>query len=324
MDVRTGEGTWVELDEIAEGPGPCTMSYGFSLETLCESIRKVGVISAPLVSRNEKGGFDIVSGYRRILALKALGEPKAICKDVTSVLPSGLERLLANFYENLATRRFNEIEKAMILDRLRRHLKTEEILTCFMPLLSLPSHEDTFEFYFELLNAEQEVQLAVAREELSVRGVKALFELDKESQRVLFQWISGLRLNFNQQMNIIEYINYISKREDMSISQVLSEEPFSKLMKNARLNNPQKAKKMLEILRFRRYPRLTRAQQVIESTLSTISLPPRVHIRYDPHLEDPNYHLEVEFKNGKELRKTVKDLHALDQLEAILDPWASQ
>jgi len=192
-----------------------------------------------------------------------------------------------------------------------------------MPLLSLPSHEDTFEFYLKIITCEQELQIAVATEELSMKGAKALFELDRGARQVLFQWISELKLNFNQQINMIEYVKDISSREGVTVSQVFSEEPFSKIVKNPRLNNPQKAKKMLETLRARRYPRLTRARKAIESTLSAISLPPRVRIRYDPYLEEPNYHLEVEFKNGNELRKTLRGLHALDELEAILDPWAS-
>jgi ParB-like chromosome segregation protein Spo0J len=122
---------------MAEGPGPYTMSYGFDLKALCESIGKIGIISPLLVARNERGGFDIVSGYRRILALKALGEVKVLAQDVTSALSSPLERLLACFYENLATRKFNAIEKAMILQRLQRYVGKKEILSYFMPLLSL-------------------------------------------------------------------------------------------------------------------------------------------------------------------------------------------
>jgi len=45
MDIRKGEGTWTDLCEIADGPGPYTMSYGFNLDLLCESIRKVGLIN---------------------------------------------------------------------------------------------------------------------------------------------------------------------------------------------------------------------------------------------------------------------------------------
>jgi hypothetical protein len=149
MDFKRGERIVVELDEIPEGPGPYTMSFGFNLEDLRESIDRIGLINLPLVARNHKGSFDIVSGYRRMLAIKSMGERQILCEDVTSVLPSARERLLANFYENLATRKFNDIEKAMILHRLQQHVGTEEIIASFMPLLSLPSHGDTLKFYLK-------------------------------------------------------------------------------------------------------------------------------------------------------------------------------
>jgi ParB family chromosome partitioning protein len=322
MDRRRGKSIWVDLAEVTERPGAYTMSYGISLDILCESIRKAGVLNPPLVSRNERGGFDIVSGYRRILALKALGEPKALCKDVTSVLTTPLERFLANFYENLATRKFNDIEKAMILHKLRSYMGEEEILASFMPLLSLPSHGDTFEFYLKLVNLEEGVQKAIAQEEISIKVAKVLVELEKGSRQALFDWIGILKFNFNQQIKFIEYVQDISMREDRTIHEVLSEESFLKLLENPRWNNPQKAKRVLETLRVRRYPRLAWAQQVVESRISAIPLPLDATIHYDPYFEDAKYHLEIRFRDGKDLRNTIRVLHSLDELDAIPDPWA--
>src|SRR4030042_74590 len=116
MDIQIQPPVWVDLDEMEEGPGPYTMSYGFNLDVLCESIRKVGLLNSPL------------------------------------------ERFLVNFYENVAFRKFSDIEKAMILKRLRGYVQKEEILASFMPLLSLPSHEGTLEFYLKLGNLEESFQ----------------------------------------------------------------------------------------------------------------------------------------------------------------------
>jgi len=322
MDIKIQPTVWVDLDEMAEGPGPYTMSYGFNLDALIESIRKVGLLNPPLVARNEKGGFDIVAGYRRILSLKALGEPKALCKEVTSVLSSRLERLLVNFYENVATRSFNHIEKALILERLGGYVPKEQILASFMPLLSLPSHEGTLEFYLKLVSLKECVQKAIAQEEISIKVAKVLVELERGSRQVLFDWIRMLKLNFNQQIKFTEYVQDISMREDRTIHEVLSEESLLKILENPRWNNPQKAKGVLETLRGRRYPRLARAQKAVESRISAIPLPLDATIHYDPYFEDVRYHLEIRFRDGKELRKTIRVLNSLDELEAIPDPWA--
>jgi ParB/RepB/Spo0J family partition protein len=319
-----GEGIWVDLGEIAESPGPYTMSYGFDLRALCESIDKIGLINPPLVARNETGGFDIVSGYRRILALKALGVAKAFSRDITSALASPAERLLASFYENLATRKFNEIEKAMILERLQRDLGKQKILASFMPLLSLPSRKDTLEFYVKLLDLEEGIRKAIAQELISIKAAKALIELEAASQRAVFSWISTLKLNMNQQIKFIEYACDISVRDNLKIPELFSEEAFLKILEDSRLNNPQKTKKLLEALRVRRHPRLARAQHAVEDVISTISLPPEAVIRYDPYLENPNYQLQIDFKDGKALRKTIRELHASVEFEAIPEVWEVQ
>ncbi len=336
MDTRIGQGRmkdpslqpqapiWVDLTDLEEKPGAYTMSFAFSLEFLSESIRKIGLIHPPTVAGNDQGKLEIVSGFRRIHALKSLGESKALCDDVTFLLPSPLERLLASFYENLATRQFNDIEKAMILQRLRAYISKEEILGSFMPLLSLPSHEETLNFYLKLVDLEEGVQKAIAQEEMSMKAAKALLEFDRNSQRDLFRWISVLKFNFNQQMKFLEHIRDIGMREHMTIPEVLCEASLLKILKNVRVNNPQKAKAVLDALRIRRNPRLSMAQQVVENRISSISLPSGAAIHYDPYFEDPNYRLEISFKDGKDLRNSINLLHSLDGLEAIPEPWSGQ
>lgn len=322
MDITKGQGIHLDLEKVADDPGPYTMSYGFNLDVLCESIRKVGLINPPLVARNQEGSFDVVSGFRRILALKALGERNAFCHDVTNALASPLERLLAALYENLATRKFNDMEKAILLHKLQAHVATEEILASFMPLLSLPSHEGTLKFYLKLLHLEESVQRAIGREEISIKVAKALVEMEKDSQQVLFQWINLLKYNFNQQFKFVEYVQDIRIRETLAAPELLSEESFLKVMENPRLNNPQKGRAVLETLRLRRFPRLAQAQEAVATAISEISMPPESSIHYDPYLEDPNYRLEIRFKNGKDLKKAIAKLHALHELEAIPELWA--
>jgi ParB family chromosome partitioning protein len=324
MDITKGQGIHLDLEKVADDPGPYTMSYGFDLDVLCESIRKVGLINPPLVARNQEGSFDVVSGFRRILALKALGERNAFCHDVTTALASPLERLLAAFYENLATRKFNDMEKAILLHKLQAHVATEEILASFMPLLSLPSHEGTLKFYLKLLHLEESVQRAIGREEISIKVARALVEMEKDSQQVLFQWIILLKYNLNQQLKFVEYIEDIRMRETLAAPELLTEESFLKVMENPRLNNPQKGKAVLETLRLRRFPRLAQAQHAVESALSAISLPREASIHYDPCLENPYYRLEINFKHGKDLKHAISRLHALPELEALPELWTGR
>jgi hypothetical protein len=157
---------------------------------------------------------------------------------------------------------------------------------------------------------------------ISIKMAKALAEMEERVRQALFHWISVLKLNLNQQMKFIEYIEDIRIRDGVTAPEMFSDEVFLKVLENPRLNNPQKAKAVLETLRVRRFPRLAQAQQAIESAVSTISMPPGASIHYDPYLEDPYYRLEIKFKQGKELRKAMDILHPLRGLEAIPKMWA--
>jgi ParB-like chromosome segregation protein Spo0J len=324
MEFSEGEGILLDLATMAESPGPYTMSYGFNLDVLRESIGKVGLINPPLVARNQEGSFDIVSGYRRVLALKALGAREALCKEVTAALASPLERFLTAFYDNLATRKFNEIEKAMILSKLQQFVPEEKVLNSFMPLLSLPSHEGTLKFYLKLLDLDEAIQKAAARGEISIKVAKVFVEMERASRQVLFHCVTILKLNINQQLNFIENIKDIGMREGLTTLELLSEESFVKLVERPQLNTPQKAKAVLEALRVRRFPRLAQAQQAVESAVSAVSMPPETSIHYDSYLEDPYYQLEIKFRHGKDLKSAINKLQALHELEVIPELWTDK
>jgi hypothetical protein len=132
----TGQHTaLIELSEMDEGPGPYAMSFGFDPGPLCASIREIGLVHPPCMAFDREGRAEIVTGYRRILALKRLEWRKVLCENVSGLLPTPLQRLVFALHENLVSRTFNPVEKAMVLQRLDPFLDKGDILERFMPLL---------------------------------------------------------------------------------------------------------------------------------------------------------------------------------------------
>ena len=104
----------ISMEDIDDRPNrPYCMSFEFDLTPLIRSIEKVGFINLPLLIRNEDKTLDVVLGFRRIKALKSLGWEKIPCKIFSESEMSPLECLLLSLNDNLATRTFNEVEKAM-------------------------------------------------------------------------------------------------------------------------------------------------------------------------------------------------------------------
>jgi len=311
----------VNAKEIDESPGAFTMSFGFDLKPLIKSIERFGLINKPYVIRDNKGKWLPVVGFRRILVLKSLQWEKIPCVDLSDAGLSVLDLILLNLHDNLTTRKFNDVEKGMILYRLIPHVTRDEILRHYMPLLDLPSHESSLDLFLKIEELDTVIKRSITEKTVSMKTIRHIFDMDHESRMNVFIWFKKIRFNFNQQIQFTEYIKDISIKEGKSIIHILSEKRLMKLLKDKKLNNSQKAKHILDLLRSRRFPRLTDSEKTFRKNLSKLNLPKNVRIQHSPFFETPHYRLEILFRNGKELKETIEFLSNLDNLELVGDPY---
>jgi hypothetical protein len=302
------------LDDIDDKPGPYCMSFGFDLQPLVKSIEKFGLINLPVTTKNIKGTTDVVLGYRRIMALKSLDWEEVPCRDFSDSGLTPMELLLLNLYDNLATRKLNEVEKGMVLARLIPYVSRGEILDHYMPLLHLPSHESTLDTLLSLDEMDEHIRHSLAEKRLSFQTIKTFVGMDDRSCAAIFKWISEVKLNFNQQSQFIEYILDLVDKEKTSVFQILGEKQLSSILESKKLNNPQKAKLTLERLKMRRFPFLTRYEKVFHKKVGILGLPEGVKIHHPPFFEGADYRLEISFKSGGELREKISFLSRLNGL----------
>jgi ParB-like chromosome segregation protein Spo0J len=312
--------TAVSLSRINPEPGPYSMSFGFDLTPMVRSIREVGMLNPPLIMANQEGRWEVVSGYRRIMAARDLGWEKVLCRDLSGSNLSSLECLKLNLHENLPTRLFNEVEKGMILKRLSRHASVDELLHTYMPLLGLPSHEPTVQAYLLIDDVEEPVKRSLAEGAISLHAVMLLLGMAPAARLAVWKCITDLRLNTNYQKRLIEYAVDISEMEDKAADRILTEGPVTAIFQDQKLNNPQKAKALLDHLHSRRNPRLAKSERVFRQNVSTLDLPDGVRITYPPYFEDPSFTLEVSFRDGVALREKMIRLSQMEGLENIRSP----
>ena len=312
----------IDAERIDDSPGPYCMSFGFDLTALTQSIRNIGLVNSPLLIENEHGFFTVIAGYRRIKALKSLEWNRFPCKILTESKTSPLKCLLFNMYDNLATRKLNEVEKGMILSRLCLWVKRNEVLEVYMPLLDLPSHEPTLLFYIKL---EKELDTGIkeylVHKNLSLKVAKMLLEMEPRARSNVFRVISNIKFNINQQKQLIDYFVDLSNIEGKTISEILKEPWLEGIVTENQLNNPQKTKAILKLLRARRFPTLVKAEKHFKKQVSRLGLPEGATISAPPFFEDPQYRLELLFKEGKELSKKVNRLSRTVGLEHLGNPW---
>ncbi len=313
----------VAIDDLNDNPGPYCMSFGFDIKKLAESIEKAGLINKPLVCRNSEGRIEIVTGYRRIFALKSMGWEKIPCIDISDSAMPSLEMLLLNLYDNYSIRSFNTIEKAMILNRLSLHLPRDLIIRNYANIIGI-SNTKEIDLLIKTEALDNEVKDLLAIGALNPRMVESFAEIEHGEVKTILQCITGLKLNHNQQIQLIEYINDILSREIIFVRDLLMEEQYMNLLSDEHLNIPQRAKRFMNMLRIRRLPVITEMEERFSRMIARLNLPEGVRINHPPFFEEEGYTLEMDFREGEELTALVKRLLKIDGLKIIRDPWEKE
>ncbi|MBW2001168.1 MAG: ParB N-terminal domain-containing protein [Deltaproteobacteria bacterium] len=310
----------IAISDIDLTPGPFCMSFHFNLEPLKASIEKYGVINPPYLLRNPDNNFLVVAGYARLMAVIELGWHDIVCH----VLPDSFSRfnaLLFNLNDNLIHRQFNTIEKGMILQRLTCFISTEEIVTNFMPILGIPSNKQQLELFLGLDELEERIKISIAIEQLSIRVAGLLRHIDKNDRLKINNLFTSLKWSFNQQWETIQWIKEIASREGCSINKIINSKDINEVLHNTTMNKPQKVKAIVRILKFRRFPSLSKAEKLFIKGVSNLSLPLGVKIIPPPFFEGTDYKLEVTFRKGEDLKEKLANLCNVPELKHIPDFW---
>jgi hypothetical protein len=308
------------IPDIDLKPGPFTMSFDFDLEPLRTSIAKFGVLNPPYVLENSGSKPTVVAGYRRLSAARELGWPDIVCKMLPEDFPP-FEALLLNLYDNLVHRRLNNIEKAMTLDRLTRFLPREQVVADFMPMLDLRPNKHTLELFLSLVDLEETIKISVARERLSLRVAGLMSGIGTDDRLRINELFTSLKWSFNQQWETTQWVMEIASREGRSIKGIIDEGDITEVLGNDRMNDPQKVKAIVKILKARRFPSLLNMETRFRKGLIHLSLPSGVRITPPPSFEGLHYKLEIAFTKGQELKEVLAELSRLPGLEKVTDFW---
>jgi hypothetical protein len=312
----------INIRDIDLRPGPFGMSFHFDLFALARSIKEVGLINTPLLRKNDDGTLNIVLGFRRIKAFQSLGREEVPCRIVPESHMAPVDLLLLSLNDNLATRSFNDVEKAMVISRLSRWLQKNDIVENYMPLLKLSAQESTRAFYCRIEDELNEhIKTSIINGGFSLHAVKLILQMDDEAKHVIFKLMTDLTFNFNQQKQLIDYLDDLKYIKDCSVSDILEIKSISNIRTHSRLNIPQKVNALLRELRSMIYPKLMDAEQSFKRMVSALDLPQGIKISAPPFFEAPHYRMEIEFETGEELSEKIEQLKKERGLDELYQPW---
>jgi len=289
-------------EEIDQRDKTFCLSYPVSPHPLVSFIKESCFIS-PLVLRKRKESkrYQIVSGFKRMAALKGIkGKVPAFVFSEKEL--SVKKAILLNFYENLSQRHFNDVEKAMVIEKLCSlgKISDEKLINYFLPLIGLPRNKKYLDSYLSLNQLEELIKNTLANGDIGVEAGIILAGLRPLVRQLFFSLIKRLRLNQNKTKEVISLFREISRRERKSIDSLLQEKE---------IRNSRDFSALRDNLLKRRFPEFKIYEKKFLNLVKGLKLPPKMKIMPPLFFESDRLKINIDIKEEKELEEILSALN---------------
>jgi ParB/RepB/Spo0J family partition protein len=291
-----------------------TFSVNFipDLQKLRSSIEQIGLIQ-PALLRKKRDHYQIVCGFRRISIVQELGMVEIESKVFEEKERDDFGLFTTSLHENLNTRGFNTIEKAIALDKLVHRFQIDPVVVIkdLLPLFSLEPNEKILNTYLSLARMEDEVKMYVLKEDVSRSNIRKLSALTPDDRMALLTLISSLKLGENRLREILTLFEEISQRERLMVKDIVHRQEIEEVLFQEEITSSQKTERVKKVLMDLRYPRMHEMEERFEKKRRELNFPAIVSLRHQPFFEGKGLKLEFQFETVEEYRSILSFLSLL-------------
>ena len=298
----------VSMDDIDLKDERFRFSYQFNLEKLLSSIKKIGLISPPLIVERIEPKFVLVSGWKRVYACLQLSLthiPVYLLDE-----KDDYRAFLFCLYENWAFRNFNIIEKAHILHKLNGFIGDEKkIVKQFFPILDIPANLSYFDIYLKMALLDSAWKKIIFEKKMSLSTAQLLTEFSPEDREALLPFI--LPMNANKLKQFCEDLHDLSKKTGHSPKIILSAQEIMSVSQSENLSPLQKSERVRSLIRAKRYPTLSSWEKTFGTSLKKAHLSKDVAFDSASFFEDGEFAVTFSLKNQQAFQKRLSKLQDL-------------
>jgi ParB/RepB/Spo0J family partition protein len=306
----------IPLEQIDLLDDTFSVNYLPNLQRLRSSIEEIGLIQ-PLLLRKSLGRYQIVSGFRRISVMKELGKSEIESRVFEEKEMDEFQLFSLSLHENLTSRGFNAVEKAIALEKLtqRFHIDPHKVIGTFLPLFSLEPNEKILNTYLSLARMEDEVKTYVLNEEVSRSNIRRLSALNPDDRMAILSLISPLKLGENRLRESLTLLEEISRRNRCTVREIVQEPEIQAILSQRELTPSQKTERVKRVLTHLRYPRMHQLEEEFERRRRNLNLPSKLLIHHQPYFEGRGLRVEFQFETMEEYKAILSTLFSLADRE---------
>jgi ParB family chromosome partitioning protein len=291
-----------------------TFSVNFrpNLGRLRSSIEEIGLIQ-PVLLRKKKDGYQIICGFRRIFIIEEIGGSDILSMVLDEEEKDDLQLFFMSLHENLTTRGFNTVEKAVALDKLVHQFRVDPVVVIkkYLPLFDLEADEKILNTYFSLIPMEEEIKRYVLKEEVSRTNIRRISSFSSKDRMALLSLISPLKLGENRLREILTFLEEITKRDRLTIREIVKRPEIQAILSHQELTPSQRADRMKKALVGLRYPRMHNMETRFEKKRKELNLPTNVSLQHQPFFEGKGLKIEFQFETVERYRSMLSSLSKL-------------
>jgi ParB family chromosome partitioning protein len=291
-----------------------------AIDKLKDSIAALGVLDPPIL-RQRAGGYQIVAGFRRIDGCRLLGRSDIRARVLRPDTDDSICVRLA-IADNSLQRPLNLIETARALNLLAGVAADEMELSREAAVLALPDNPSLMRKIMSLTTLPVGLQTRLATGELAMAMALELKRIDSATAESLGRLFADLKLGLNRQRELLTLLTEIARREEMTVSELLSETALRNLLSAPEIERSQKAGQLRSLLRRRRYPVMSAATAAFQELVRNLNLGPGVQLVPPGNFEGTTYTLAITFDRLDQLRDRslqIENLFRSQTLKAFFE-----
>lgn len=277
---------------------------------LISSIKDVGLINPVILKKNQDadGVYIIVCGYQRIKACQKLGQVSIEAKVINGL--NDEEIMLLALHDNLSSRGFNEIEKAIVLKKfLEIGYSYDRLMSEITPLLGVPPNKNIIDKYIDILTLDTEIKKSVTDDELEPEKAFLLITLDGAERdivwRVLFRESST---NVNEAKETIRNLLDLKQIKNKEIVELLSSKEISLIISDKKSNKRQRGERICRLIKTMRYPVISKKEDEFDRSCRELGLDNDVRINHSRYFEGDEIRITIKASNEEKLRMSIEKL----------------
>ena len=279
------------------------------IKFLAHSIKQTGLINPPLV-RPMNNQYIIISGFNRVRA-SIFNNEDTITVYKTDLEEDDYQCLVKSITAFSFKRQLTQAELIRCTKRLSNFLDTKQIAFKSTSLFNRELNSRFVKNLLDIAHLPDPALKLIDQGSISFKTASKMLLLEKEIIKNFLKLFSKIKASNNKQLEIIQYIMEICKRETIKPEDFFQNQKLQKIILDQNKEPVLKTMLVREYLYRQRFPALSKTRQIVQKKINSLKLENKIRFLSPENFESPNYTISFTAKNYNEFQTNTKVLNTI-------------